>query len=854
MHSHLAIEIDNIPMGTQPDASISMTVQNPLFNRVEAFSLPVETPVSVNRELLQNIEVPQSDKRLSDIDDKKTTVYIDGIPVVSGRAMTAVGEEIGDSVSLNIDSISKSLSDLIADMKCTDVPLLSEIIIGEKIGQVSATGHLTFKRRLRETDDTSGPDNPGGRRYEWTDLTDEVINLNFFLDLPALGFSYPGHCQQNASGVAVADPDTPETHYPDMNVTVKNPKVLVSYINTTMPFDADHPYCNARVCYKHLGLKKVTNGDETTYETDSDVTSDKEQSNEARWPYWVLDANRPQSGICFYVLYFLRCLFKSLGIDYNDDDLMEVEDMRHLTFFTTKCKYTVKTLSENFFTGTKETFQQKVNAWAESRGCGGQLDIEETMNRQVRQSANEYIFYTLKESSTPVSYTADLQQMVATSANFPDVSVSEVIESLENSFGIRFLFNQDNNVCRATFIREVFRQQSTPRPFLGQVLSMNKLTEKNTGIKVCYAAESDAYKQQENVRNGVRDYETNYDYIDYPEPEDTDIIGKVQTVTNKTYAQIYERISSSDMNVYVDRNTGNAYRIKIDPDAKTAEEWNPALFEVGGFKGVEIGDCSPSNENLVELVSQFQPVMMNDVNYQQEVNNGLQEPCYAAFLDVDMEHEFMPFTLKSVAQFEAGSVTLNANMQLKEAYDPGQTDDGNSPLQEIDWGLAVCMMRGGGATAYVEDYSENYDGFQNWKWRLVSTGDYQMYSDSIDAFGALFDYNGQESGTGGGERFSLKMRSYKQPAWTDTPLCVTTDYILRRGLFDTFMAEYVHFLYNRKPFRIKALCSAAELADVIYHWTERWVFDGMIGFINKVTYSVSAETGIGVVEIEFYSI
>ena len=49
--------------------------------------------------------------------------------------------------------------------------------------------------------------------------------------------------------------------------------------------------------------------------------------------------DRPQSGICFYVLYFLDCLFAHLGVSFDNSALMAVEDMRHLCFFTTHCKY-----------------------------------------------------------------------------------------------------------------------------------------------------------------------------------------------------------------------------------------------------------------------------------------------------------------------------------------------------------------------------------------------------------------------------------------------------------------------------------------------------------------------------------
>ena len=40
----------------------------------------------------------------------------------------------------------------------------------------------------------------------------------------------------------------------------------------------------------------------------------------------------------------------------------------------------------------------------------------------------------------------------------------------------------------------------------------------------------------------------------------------------------------------------------------------------GQFKGLELGDCSELNEDFVEEIrSDFQPMVFNDVNYQQEI-------------------------------------------------------------------------------------------------------------------------------------------------------------------------------------------------------------------------------------------
>ena len=59
-----------------------------------------------------------------------------------------------------------------------------------------------------------------------------------------------------------------------------------AFPNVSFPYDANHPYCNARICVKRTD----------DYNPDLDV------------PYWVYDADRSWSGICFYVAYFLDCL------------------------------------------------------------------------------------------------------------------------------------------------------------------------------------------------------------------------------------------------------------------------------------------------------------------------------------------------------------------------------------------------------------------------------------------------------------------------------------------------------------------------------------------------------------------
>ena len=90
--------------------------------------------------------------------------------------------------------------------------------------------------------------------------------------------------------------------------------------NVSFAYNADNTYCNARICVEKEESYKV--GQEE--------------------PYWVLDADRPWSGICFYVAYFLDCLFSHLGLVVKENNLGKVEDMLRLAFFTTKCEVEYK--------------------------------------------------------------------------------------------------------------------------------------------------------------------------------------------------------------------------------------------------------------------------------------------------------------------------------------------------------------------------------------------------------------------------------------------------------------------------------------------------------------------------------
>ena len=502
--------------------------------------------------------------------------------------------------------------------------------------------------------------------------------------------------------------------------------------------------------------------------------------------YWVLDADRQQSGICFYVLYFLDCLFAQLGVEFNKDKLLEIEDLRRLCFFTTKCSYDL-VKEENSSLGTLAT----INAWLTSNNCRGQLkmiiksgerEIDLTnIDGQWSNGSETIDTYHTTWPSSPTGNWKDVtiehfrqlfgyvhveshvDNMYANSGNFPNASVSSVISSLENSFGIRFLYDPEKRLVTACLLRDIYKRKGA-LDFKGKVLSMTPINEKITGIRMAYSAESESKEQRKNIRNGVKDYDTEYDYIDYQEDK---------TIVDLNYTAITKKVSAENRNVYVDQETGNSYRVKIDSAAEDSLSLRPVLFQVAQYKGVEFGDCSERHKDYVkELISDFRPLTVNVVNAKDYNNDttGEVSPLFAPLLDVEMEHEYLEKKIQQIVfqnmdakDLHHDSMTKGSNLyawpdgieqllvqsfSIAESYDPTQTDSGNSPLQDIDWGLTIGIMRGAGSDAEIINFDRGYDGFDNSRWK-DTIGIYELTSDSMDLKGAIFDYNGIDGPTDG---------------------------------------------------------------------------------------------------------
>lgn len=862
MESKLSVEINGKNLNLPSDFSIDLEDVNPYFNDNESFSYEVPVSVEENRSVFKDVDDVQSDKRLVDLENASMRLKVNGMPFRSGKLQTSEDTEVSDEISISMVSAIKTLTDMIGDKNCQDIPVKDRIQIGEMIGnvKVDCEFNYTFYQKSKGKDGflswssatISGEGGPESTSNE--------------IELQALGFSFPGICQTSSGEIAQKKDGKPVVSKSFINVSDEYP--LASY-------------CNARVCYTH-------------YKQNMDGTSgDTVSTSETYDPYYILEADRMQSGVCFYVLYFLDCLFNALGLNYDNEDLLSVGDMKRLCFFTTHCKYDIE---RKYPDKTDYDFQDttSINEWLSSRNTKGNLSTSYeqtkklesvTINGQTYNIGDELpnglgklneAGFTVQDPK--ISVKANIMNMYANSKNFPDESVSTVIDSLWASFGIRFLVDYDKESVKAVFIRDLFRDTSDPIVLKCDIIDTPvKLNEKITGVRMRYSAESDNDEKKYNITSGSTDYDTNYDYIDYSKVD-----------TSLDYLEIIKKQSSSDKTCYIDLNTGNRYRIKVNADAENVAELKPSIFEVGGFTGVEIGDCSSENEDyIIELTSDFEPIIPNDVNGKKEkqigssqtstlysdnssvpdeyktievsnVNATDREQILAMFVDEDMWHENIPMTIQNAIGSDHADFYLNENLTTDEAYDVTSSEDGNSPLQTTDWGLAIGVMRGGGSDATIQTYDWNYDGHGNSKWRTVA-GKYAMSSDSMDNWGSQYDYNGTQTGIGDDERFSLKIRSYIEK---DGKILCNDDQrdeegnietkVRTRGLYDTFMSEYAHFLLNRKKLQVKFRCEVAELTNI--QWGKRYNIGGYIGWINKLSYTISAEEGLGVVTAELYQL
>ena len=786
--------------------SITITEKSPVFNDGNAFSIPFQLNAEMNRHLLGNATEVEGISFYEAIDRKPATLYVQGIPLFYGVIRLDSEEAAMEDgyIEVNLESGNLTFNDRIDGMNCRDVPLMDKIILGEK---------LETKKIYPF---------PWGYSFNAEDI-EKLKKYRYF-----------------------------ETYYPEafQRMTVEGE----STINDSSAYPAAK-FCNMRICCpmpEELSdgeYAKSGNKDTSGFKTKADSLLSKGTDGVSKaGRYLLLDTTRKMSSPNFYVLYFLDCLFKHIGVSYQDG-IAYMEDMGRLAMVNTNFGYDIEATGEEFLIKNVD-YQKKENEFCD-------CVWEKTM-------ATEIEYYC----------TAEIYRCIANSDNFPNEEVKKLIDALSAGFGIRFIQNRNGTAVKSVFIRDVLRSNQSDS-VNASVFDVEKVDLNVRGFKLTY---------------GGDDENTSYHYNDY---SDYKLIDK--------FNEVVYSANATNKKLYIDKRNGNAYRIKIDDDAVAMEYANPTVMEVGEFEDATYGDCS--DESLTETVEiGFTPAVMNDVSFKERkdavedkqsgvpinnrnpVSESTDEPfqrefsddenneqTFAFFLDVQMMYPSYPphitvfdyamggdgrvhpagfvYTFYNAQRYSENYSTSWVNVDGEYKYVKPVKYENKSPIHSYDCGLMLGIMRGPGNESGIEDIEENYDEEGNFKY--VMTGKKSAFhSDICDNYNRLFDYNGTEQGgVDVSGRFSLKLRAEKpNPEGGFFP--ITDVNMQKRGLFDKFYAEYAHFVTHRKLLKMKLRIEMADLLRI--DWSKRYTIGQYKGFINRYEYTVSDE-GMGVVSLEMYT-
>lgn len=715
-------------------------------------SYPFELNIRQNLHLVGNAAQLNGESIFAALDGKRGELFLMGVPFFTG--IVALDDEVdleSEVVEINVKSGSLEFEKMIEGLNCQDVPLIDEIPAGVYYEKIE---------------------------FEWrVDDNGHTFEKSIWASLPEDDFVAPVDVNGNR------------------------------LINVSEPYP-QKKFCNVRLCINGTGeyvesgkSNQGGRGDRSLYRR---VPEGSKRVTGNPSAYIVLDAFRPKSGMCFYVLYFMDCLFNKLNVNVEYNSLPDMEDMNRLAFLNTRLSYNIDDIDDIEFEGLPSFYNANITA--------------RYANMMPSYSRSRIFGRTVK----------------ADSKNFPDIEVSEVIDALSTAFGIKLMYDSNKNSVRMFFVKELFDSDAEDI-LVESIYSVAKTESKKIrGFKLSYSSGSDD--------------DTAFNYSDY------------QNVELKTYLEILNNISAYNKTCYIDENTGNAYRIKVNNDAESENQLFPSLFEVGAFSPASDGDTSDDNY-IDKKEIQFSPVIMNDTSYkssyrssrggsrdrnENDTSEVITTQTFAVFLDVDMQGEgtqtleysqsiILPRSRKRVS--EGYRITYES----QQIYDIDANDE--SPIQSYDTGFSLFLMRGPGNKSGVEEYDKDYDDEGNSKYVQVPKN-YASSSDTVDNYGNLFDYNGEEQGgVDVSGRFSLKPRAEK-PGYA-----ITNTYAQRRGLADKFYSEYSYFVRNRK---IAKISCKMELAEVInLSWEKKYRIGNLVGFLKSYTYTVTKD-GIGPISLELY--
>lgn len=652
---HLSLEIfDLTGSGSQyafleDNASISLTDTSELFADGDVWSHNFKLNAMANSHIFGSAAEMHGTRLHDQLHKRRARLWVEGLPLFLGYLRFDGEAEVDEdgNVEVKFESGQKTFDDLIDGAKANQVPMMSDVQIGMALWRkrkvqfgVALQPKLTLGRERKD--------------WRWT-VDDEITTSGMtgnYLQIYEDGEKDINSVQQY-----------PRMVFPKGDFYGISDYEHKDFLNTDWPYSDDHPYCNVALCYQKSGYERT--------DTNGKTKTDYSQEPEAQRGYEVMPANRVNSAPNFYVIYWLRCLMKHLGIVIDENQMMDVQDLRRLFFVNTNCAYEepdylrekgyssrygrYRSLSgtdwdkgktglvpEYFddkpvvryandddgkrasgFTCTKLTFGEPT---VESHWTPPSIDDVAGLTVTVKE-VKPWKFDDVDFLSAYKTNNDYFINAYATSDCFPNVDISDVIKAIESGFGVRLLFSSDYKRVRIVLLRNIFRNQEV-QDITCDITGETKTENNIRGFRMTYGNTDDThffYKGFDDLLPKKaelwKDDSDKYDYSKWK--------------LNAEYGTIIHKVSAFDKTCYVTPKNGNAWGIKVDKDAKRIDELHPSLYEYAGFMDAQDGDCSGDEDTIEEISLNFMPAIMNDCNYENE-RDGTMGQRFALFVDATM--------------------------------------------------------------------------------------------------------------------------------------------------------------------------------------------------------------------------
>lgn len=465
------------------------------------------------------------------------------------------------------------------------------------------------------------------------------------------------------------------------------------------------------------------------------------------------------------------------------------------------------------------------------------------------------------------------------SEQYPDTKVQTILDDLHDIFGLRIIYNTVTNHARVCYIKDILANAPTkflPAEYHGSPVVTRNL---NPGIIISYGKErsDDSFSVAEAA----------YDY-DMPNNE--------RMVVQQPFADTLSMVhNSTDRKTYYDPKTGNAAVIAVDEDSEEAMQ-GATPFEVGQFNDyrASVTDIDKATTRKAN----FEPIVCNNVvagatvptSFAGGFSNLVPFPgADQNSVSTENMYETVQMDEHKIEVPKDGNL-LNANLQQwyeltnagKYGYglvpDPDNLNDqpvyrlsilldyasnngeccnmtsSDSPLQKWQDGkhYVLGFMRGAGNDSGIEYDSDTFNAEGTRGWNTV-VGTPTFTADSVDQYGNVFDYNGNE--TGGidqSQRLSLKLDARKVKRYNadgNPTFYPIDDNLANRGVAVKMLSSLLHFETHRKTVSHKASVPIAAIMNI--DWCAQYPMQDCVGFINSIQLELS-ENGVGESTIEQY--